>query len=209
MVHKSEILCFITSYDRKEMLADQVEAFTQKGIKTQVMEDGVTFEFRGKQKYWVTWHQMLKYCKDHPHKMYVFIPDDFQRPDIDKMIEIHNHFDVHPYVHNIINDGREFAWDKLVPKETKQGSHRVGFADCGFFCNHEALKATGFRIRPVDFQRWQRNKTASSGVGRYLSRRFMLGGVKVWTPENSLAYHGTHESKMHPELRKTNPIISK
>jgi hypothetical protein len=31
----------------------------------------------------------------------------------------------------------------------------------------------------------------------------------MYTPKKSLAFHGDHESKMHPEERKKNPLISK
>jgi hypothetical protein len=88
------------------------------------------------------------------------------------------------------------------------GDHyRIGFVDCGFFCNREALERIDFSLGslPVD---WFKYENRSSGVGMLLSTGFSSTRVKMYKPKKSLAFHGDHESKMNPQERKETPLIS-
>jgi len=56
---------------------------------------------------------------------------------------------------------------------------------------------------------WVKNPNLSSGIGRSLTFDFKNGNVPMYIPVDSLAIHGDHESQMHPEERKRNPLISR
>lgn len=51
-------------------------------------------------------------------------------------------------------------------------------------------------------------RSESSGVGAWLSRRWHDEGMRMYHVKKSLLRHGDHESVMHPEHRKHNPILS-
>ena len=56
---------------------------------------------------------------------------------------------------------------------------------------------------------WFNDKSKSSGVGYQLSRRLIQLDIPMYKPIKSLAKHGGHESIMHTEERKLNPLKSK
>jgi len=196
---------YITSYDRPDMLKKVASQFENPVI----FEDGVTHPFRGKQEYWRTWDEILKDCEKNPSELYLFTPDDFLDLDIGRVLEIHERLSNRPYVCNIINDGRHQCWGGFKKQEPVNGLEQVGFCDCGFFCNREALEATKWRIKPVPPERWERDPNMSSGVGQQLTYCFMNRKIKMYKPVKSLAFHGDHESKMNPSERLKNPLISK
>ena len=215
------IKSFITTYDRKQMLEQVVTHLNSKGIIPTIKDDGsdYTHDFpqyfrhkhRGKKKYWITWHEMFKDCQKSNAELYLFMPDDFQNLDVERMIALHYEYDKRgSYVYNIINDGRSKEWTGVEPLQVTEDTIRVGFTDCGFFCNRQALERLNFFIKPILDTRWLRyGENCSSGVGHQLSARFFKEGVTMYKPVKSLAEHGTHESKMHKEEREKNPLISK
>ena len=200
------IRAYITAYDRPEMLKQVIEHLNSFGIDPIVYEDGVTHPHRGKQGYWKTWKEILRDCTTVKADLYLFTPDDFQDLDIDRIKELHKLHKARPYVYNLVNDGRVKCWTGIEPKAINNETELIGFTDCGFFCNYEALKAIKFDFAEPS-ERWLK-KDLSSGVGMNLTRAFNQAHVNVYRPYKSLAYHGEHESKMHPEERKNNPLIS-
>lgn len=203
-----KIRAYITAYDRPEMLKQVVERFQEFDIEPIIYEDGVTHPHRGKKGFWKTWDEILKDCKENEADMYLFMPDDFLDIDIERIKEIHNQF-TKPYVYNIINDGRHESWVRFTKQQPINGHERVGYCDGGFFCDRSALEATKWRIKEIHPKRWALNPNLSSGVGEQLTKAFTLRKVPMYVPEKSLAYHGEHESKMHPDERKNNPLVSK
>jgi hypothetical protein len=178
------------------------------GIEPIVLHDGITFPFRGKKGFWQTWDEVLKECEKNPSDMYLFMPEDFEGIDIERIKQIHQEFKRNPYVYNIVNDGRHECWLRFQRQQPKNGHEEVGYCDGGFFCNREALKLTKWRIKQPPESRWN-NPNMSSGVGMQLTHAFKNGRVKMYKPVESLAYHGDHESQMHKNERQRNPLISK
>jgi len=205
-----KVRCFITTYDRPEMLTKAVGNLGRFGIIPTIKDDGSTYEHnlpqyfrhehRGKEGFWMTWDEMLKDCY-MAGELFIFTVDDFQNLDVKKILELHEKYKDRPYAYNILNDGREGLFTGVVPCEVN-GDIMCGFVDCGFFCNYEALAKIGFGMERTDV------KEDSSGVGRNLSMRFLRAKVLMYKPIKSLATHGTHESKMHPIERLKNPLKS-
>ena len=208
-------MIFVFSYDRKEMLSKVVESI--KGEHFLILDDGSDFEMdnmvkfphEGKVGFWKRWAFAFKAASASIDDLFIFIPDDFEHLQVDKIKRLHKRHKHEPYAYNIINDGRLSNWFPFEPKQLNDDTIQVGFVDCGFFCNRGALGLLEFRVDPIDPKRFQLKKNISSGVGQQLTNRFNRHGVSMFIPVKSLAYHGDHESKMHPEERSINPLISK
>lgn len=209
------IRCYIFTYDREQMLRATVSHLNTFGIEPIIYDDGSDYEcdlpnynrhkHRGKRLYWKTWDDVLLDAKKNKADLYIFMPEDFQDIDIERIKTIHDSIRK-PYVFNIINDGRKEQWVRFKPQELED-RYRVGFTDCGFFCDREALDTIGWYADPINNYWFE--KYGSSGVGHQLTKRFFYRNIPCYIPKKSLAYHGDHESKMHPEERKKNKLISR
>jgi hypothetical protein len=110
----------------------------------------------------------------------------------------------------LLNDGRPQCWTPIKKKETTVAgveSYQVSYCDGGYFTNRETLEAIHFEQEFISFRRFDRGHI-SSGVGETQSRAFWKLGIPMYCPKKSLCFHGEHESKMHPELRKLEPLKS-
>lgn len=201
------IVAYITSYKRPDMLQAVVSHLEANGVECFVYEDGVTHEFRGKRGFWKTWDDMLKHAKENKADIYIFSPDDFLNIDVERIKELHEQFKKHLYIYNLINDGRRMQWIRQEPKQIDENTIQVSFTDCGFFASRFTLEYLGFKIGEVHHSWFDRN--GSSGVGHQLTVRCKSKNIPCYTPVKSLAFHGDHESVMHPDERKKNPLISK
>ena len=212
------MIVIINSYNRLPMLKKVVSAWLKSGAEVHIMDDGSDFEpldgvtwhsfkHKGKRNYWQIWDYTLRMLRNMPqHEMIVFTPDDFTKPNIKRIISQHERLKRNPYAFNIINDGRVMCWNNFMPRVIDPQLLEVGFVDCGFFCNRLALDTLGYYISEPPTN-WTDNHQ-SSGVGYQITNRMMRKGVSMLLPTKSLATHGTHESKMHPEERKINPLQS-
>lgn len=208
-------MIFVFSYDRQEMLSEVVKSIS--GEHFLILDDGSPFEMdnmvkfphEGKAGFWKRWAFAFDWARKWDDDLFIFMPDDFLNLDLNRIKELHDLHKHEAYAYNLINDGRFSCWFPFKPVHINEDTIQVGFVDCGFFCNREALERLEFRIDPIDPKRFQLKKNISSGVGQQLTNRFNRHGVKMHLPVKSLAYHGDHESKMHPEERNINPLISK
>lgn len=216
----------IFSYQRPEMLLSILKHLHGKVDSVLVLDDKSTYdatehkkycEYRrnpvncGKRYFYRQWQRAMDYCKKNPADIFIFMPDDFENINIQGITDIHSMMKSRPYAFNIINDGREACWTPRFRKREQTGkypSYSVGFVDCGFFCNTTSLQRLLYFVEPVP-DAWFDTPEKSSGVGRQLSQKFMKANVTMYQPVKSLAYHGDHESKMHPNERLTNKLISR
>jgi hypothetical protein len=199
------------TYEREGMLCNLVGHLNSFGIIPTIKDDGSTYEtnlpqyfrhkHRGKDGFWLTWDEMLKDCESGGD-LFLFLADDFKDLDVKRIIELHEEYKDSPYVYNILNDGRAGHWTGIQERQIDEQTIMCGMVDCGFFCNYSALEKIGFSIGTIIHSK------TSSGVGQYLSKKLLQNRILMYKPVKSLAYHGTHESKMHPEERKRNPLIS-
>lgn len=207
------IKTFIFTFDREDMLNEQVKHLNEYGISPIILDDGSTYEtnlprykrheHRGIDGFWKTWNEALSMCKNSEAELFLFMPDDFEGLNVKRMFDFHDKFKHTPYAFNIINDGRDNVMGTGVMEVEYEDYTMCGWVDCGFFCNKLALDRIGYEMKQPF------KPPTSSGVGRELSFRFLLNKVVMYRPTKSLAYHGEHESKMHPQERIINPLISK
>lgn len=207
---RKKFLIFIFSYNRKEMLENLILELESKNCDVIVIDDGsnfyikhenkILFPHEGKLFHWKRWNSAFQTAFESEYKYFGFLPDDFSNIDFDFV------FPANPCVLNVLNDGRLQNWNQIQPIDFGP-VYKVGFTDCGFFCQRESLERIGFYVSKTLMQ--SRGEFASSGVGLQLTNRFNKAEVPIFTPKKSLAFHGDHESKMHPELRKIEPLISK
>lgn len=207
---KKKFLIFIFSYNRKEMLESLIFELESKNCDVIVIDDGsnfvikhenkILFPHQGKLFHWKRWNAAFQTAMQSDYKYFGFLPDDFSNVDLDFV------FPQSPCVLNVLNDGRLKNWNNIEPIDFG-GFYKVGFTDCGFFCQRESLERIGFYVYKTLMQ--NKREFASSGVGLQLTNRFNKEIIPIFTPKKSLAFHGDHESKMHPELRKIEPLISK
>jgi hypothetical protein len=167
------------------------------------------FNHGGKAKFWRMWDYALRMLKDDNSDIFIFTPSDVSNINIDKIIERHNQFKHNAYAYNLINDGRKNCWNMIKPFKVDEHTLMVGFTDCGFFCNKNLLNRIGYYVNEINPYRFINNTSISSGVGQQLTFRMLKAKCLLYTPIQSLVYHGNHESLMHPEERKKNPLISK
>lgn len=170
------------------------------------------FQHCGKENFYKLWDFALHNCEESGDQRFLFLPDDYSNIDFERIEAIHNHFVMSsgyhkPYVCNLVNDGRPPQWGAPEHMQYNDDLELVGWVDCGFFCNRAALDYHGYDMGEVDKARFK-VPGRSSGVGEQMSRRFRHAGVPMLRPYKSLAFHGEHESVMHPEERIKNPLKS-
>ena len=220
-------MIFVFTCDRREMLLDNLKYLDQFNHNITVLDDLTpedmtrvtdyadlyqSMERLGKKNYWQQWRTALSLARDSEDELYIFMPDDFLSLDINQIERLHETLKVRPYSMNLINDGRTEQFKAFKPTDIDIDgfkAKRIGFNDCGFFCNRKTLKLLQYRIEAIHPQRFFYNEELSSGVGQQLTRRMRSAGVYMLMPEISLAHHGDHPSIMHPTERLINPLISK
>lgn len=210
-------MIFVFSYQREEMLKSVLKDL--KGEDVTILDDGSDFKIKhpnvlrfkngGKAKFWEKWFIALRLAEGTDDDFFLFMPSDFLNIDLVKIKEIHNELKSKPYVYNLINDGREMCWNTIKPVKINEERMQIGFTDCGFFCNREALKRIGFNIKAIDPRRFKTRGDISSGVGQFLTQSFQIARIPIYMPIKSLAFHGEHESTMHPDHRKQIKLTSK
>lgn len=204
-------MIYVFSYQREEML-DHVLKDIQ-GEDHLIIDDGSDFErpnmikftHGGKRMFWERWNYALRHAKRCEDELFIFMPNDFLNIDLETIRKYHEELKDNPYVFNIINDGRAEQWIRFKAID-KGDKIRVGFTDCGFFCNRKTLDLIGYHMERVS-DKWFR-RAGSSGVGHQLTKRLHNHGVPIYKPLKSLAYHGDHPSTMHENERLKNPLIS-
>jgi glycosyltransferase involved in cell wall biosynthesis len=209
-------MIFVFSYDRPDMLMQTLKDISNSSERIIVIDDGSEYDYIEHQKYcaeyirlphegkagWYKhWQVAMKMAEESPDWFFAFMPDDFTGFDVGRAIDLCRQY--HPLsCFNIINCGRQTNWGgKSIPFD-HQLIH-CGFNDCGFFCRRSTLEKIGFQIQKP------RKKLNSSGVGYELTMMMRQADISMFMPVRSLAHHGAHESKMHPEERKINPLISR
>lgn len=220
-VENLRVLFLISNYERERMfrkLLKSIKDFNTENVKVDyfVVDDvssyklrdknfQVNAEHRGKLDYWRTFNDLFDYTKYHLYDIYVFTPNDFQNYDFNRIIEYGMKLKDINYVFNIINDGREMSWNSFKPANITDDVRLQFFTDCGFFTNQKTLASLNFKVNEI---KHNVGKASGSMVGCQLTDRLNMMRTPMFTPIKSIAFHGHHDSLMHPEERKLNRLIS-
>jgi len=159
----------------------------------------------GVQNHWNVWNVNLFHLQFIDFDTVIFIPSDLTAIDWSRIEAKATELQSKKYIFNILNDGRKKCWNSIKPVQ-KKDSIKVGFTDCIFFTNKLTLQSLGFYCNPVDESHFKNN--LSSGVGKQLTNRINAMNIPIYTPLNTFATHGEHESTMHKEHRTETPLIS-
>ena len=167
---------------------------------------------QGKKNYWQLINYGYMYLKNKSFDYLIQIPDDVRLIDnfFKVSVELYSHInDKKKACLNILADRRRFTaqWTEIQPKQLNKDIIKTGWVDMAYISTKNYLKALNYEILPVPIS-WASNKKRSSGVGMQISQRLVSKGYNLYNVVNSLIYHGSHNSVMHPNERKQNPIIS-
>jgi len=176
-----------SSPQRTDMLNSLLNELKAYDVK--VIDEPETF---GKENFWKRWEQARLFCLQSNHDNYLILPDDVTNLDLKRIKQIHEDNEGKLFTCNVSNDGRNQCWGGA-------------YFDCGGLTNRETLSKVKVREMP---KRWFDKPNKSSGVGYQLTIQLRRLGAELITPNDSLCFHGTHDSVMHYEERKKNPLIA-
>lgn len=207
----------IFTYNRPDMLQQTSGHMMALIDDVLVLDDGspynisggqvMQFKHGGKKMFWRQFDRAFKWCKKQDADYFIFMPDDFLDLDLERVKGLIPTLPT-PFAYNLINDGRDVCWVNKRPRPHGKESIRIGFCDGGFFCDRKVLELLDWEFPPIP-EAWFNTPTKSSGIGWMLTQLLNSHNVAIFKPVKSLAYHGDHDSQMHPNERKKNPLISK
>ena len=212
----------ITAYQRQGMLNKllaqlggySVTVFDDASTPALMVPEGVKVirarVNHGKQGYWRWINVLLAEARTKGGDVMV-LPDDvtFIKGGLDRTVElfadIKEQCPDHGACFNPLRDNRKVNWTGFVRERFDKYLDSAGWCDGLFICNQQFLQL--FRnIPPVDPIRWQIKKGKGSGAWEYVSRVAYRHKALFFQARKSLVIHGEHESVMHTEHRKQNPI---
>ena len=225
-------LCvIITTYNRLvelKKLLDDIGKNNFNNVKILIFDDGSEENYdlseynvkyikylknHGKTKFWKIIDQIFKSCKNIKSDYYFFLQDDQRIPSnfFEKSIEIYESIkDPNKISLELRTDDRisNSNWTKFDPVD--MGEYvQTQWVELDFVCKYNFFQKLNFEIKPIESTRWDKNPNLSTGVGYQLSLRLNDCGMSMFHVKNTLISHGESESKLFPELRKKQKLISK
>ena len=158
----------VFSCNRPTMLLDILKHLDQFEEEVLVLDDASKYDYDkhleyadyyrsqeklGKRNYWIQWRTAFQLAQDSEDDLFIFMPDDFQDLDYNKIKEIHETLKTRAYSCNIINDGREQCFRPYNNRDlTLNGTDfkEIGFNDGGFFCNRATLEILSFKFEEIN-----------------------------------------------------------
>ena len=190
-----------TSPERGDMLANVVREFS--GYDIAIIGANETF---GIDKFWQRWEQARQICLNSPHDDYLIISDDASRHDIRTIQSTLMHWRGVPFTCQVVSDERDTCWGSTIHEDSCYQEFGYEFINCDFFdCGGLTNRAT---LEQFTVTATEKSNRASSGVGMQITQKLRALGVPMYKTSPSLSYHGDHESVMHPQLRKHQPLIA-
>lgn len=146
----------------------------------------------GKSGFWMTINSLFNEMEKYEFKYGVMLGDDFELVD-----------DFQKRLLSYIND------DDVVRlfTQTSVSTTNWGFknwVDGAFCAPYKFFKKLNFELFPII----RRGRTSSSGVGTQMSRRLTNLNFVVKNYGSLIIHNGNEDSKMHPQLRKVEPLIT-
>lgn len=176
-------------------------------------EMGFTYLYQGnggRRRYWRTMQKLYDQFKQAEFDYFYFFPDDFRlAPDyFNRSIEYWNLVDDDKMIGlNTMNTHRvNPGWTNFYPVDVDFGGvtfTRTQWLDCHVMARRNYFEALNWAVPSAKNWRY-----GSSGVGAMISKKLHSLGYTMYCCPNLIG-HGDHESVMHYEERRSNPLIAK
>lgn len=163
----------------------------------------IRYPHTGKKEFWIKWNTAFKLCRSTEHERFIFLPDDYENYDIERINSTFNLMG-DKFACNVTNVGWEQSWTPIKKQPCGiEGFWRVGFIDHGTITTRKVLEALNFEVKRVSNTHFRKN--TSSGVGKQISTRLYRLEIPMYKPVKSMASMQDIESQMNKEERKRNP----
>lgn len=198
-------------YEARVIVVDDNSTSSYTRAKQCLSSHGDTFvslpQHHGKYLYWKAVDTLFKLAEQQ-HFQWVFKLDDdiVLAPNaIQKALLLHNEMNarISKTVVNLLVDHRadQRVWTNTRPRTQRFGGEvirKVGWVDAGNWMTSRKVMTYLNWSCPKPPNKWWEGPGDSSGVGKYLSREFSRLNCSIFMPKESLVYHGSHPSVMHP-----------
>jgi hypothetical protein len=218
---ENKYLVAISTYERFDMVYDIYEKIKKnKNVSFVILNDcskdsrylyfrdakNVVYlenEFNyGKKRYWQSINKLLSVFEKSGADYMVQMDDDFYINEnfIDLIEGVVNKYDCSNIIIKYIHD------------HTK-GQHRWNskyWIDGGAVYPRQFWQKLRFRLDAIPLSRWEGDEKLSSGVWHQVSNKITANGFITYETNKSFCRHdGNEDSKMNPEVRKLNKLITK
>lgn len=223
------MLVIVFSYEREQMLRELLGELLKYEVI--VIDDGskwteqseLFFTFysfphniirtnhEGKFGFWKKWVVARQIALGSNHDYFLFLPDDVSDLKLNEIKSLTEQgWDDRLFAMNLGNEGEMYRFGRRLTKQMPINLAGTMFRECGyvdgmFLTNRKTLDLCEINKVP---ESWFKTKEISSGVGYQMTRTLRMMNAIMMRPDESLVYHGDHESKMHKEERKKNPLIT-
>lgn len=160
------------------------------------------YKHGGKYNFYKQWQRAFSYCKESNHDRFIFLPDDMENFNWDRIQWVYDMIDG-TFACNVCNVGWNLSWTNVYKKPSHiDGLFEVGWMDHGTITNRQTLEALDWAMIPPPDDHFITND--SSGVGKQISVRLHRKGIPMYMPYKSFAEFQQVESQMH--VRKQYPV---
>lgn len=169
-------------------------------------------ENHGKRRFWSWMNRVYADQRGRPEDVFVMLQDDVRLCDrfLDRVLNLWDRVsDPRRVTLTLMRDSRTAtgAWTGALPLDAGP-VFEVGWVDGIFLCDPRYFEALEWSLRRVDPGRWRRDHRRSSGVGEQVSRRLFAAAMGMYAVKRSLLVHVSGSSKLNPDERRHNPLLS-
>jgi len=171
------------------------------GVDDQVRDCHYTLfqDNHGRDFYWVIVDHLFKDARSFKWDYFIMLPDDVTLADnfFERVLCLWEGGSCLSFNTDHRTTGSQWTGRKSVVMGEVILTH---WMDLCFICDHVVMERLRWEVLPA------RRGGESSGVGSQLSRRLFMLGIDMYHTATPLVHHGTHESQMHPYVRKHTPL---
>lgn len=231
------IVVLITTYRRPEMLqqlfGQMQQAGTKHNIKLFALHDGpdhhrydvvrawlkennlnckfvTTPLHNGKAEYFKMINRLFEFVRDNAADYYFQLPDDVQIESSffdDAIARFSAIGDSKKVCMNLLNDNRSNPGWVRFERIERDGVWLTQWVDMCYIANRSFFSYLNYVVQPVPLS-WAGDPARSSGVGMQISQRLFRRGHNMYQVKKSMVTHDDHPSVMHPDHRKSTPLIT-
>lgn len=229
-----KIHIYITTYNRNEYCKQLVEQCLSYNsdlydINVYVWDDNIKEKFeyndnkvtvfynkerRGKKRFWITWNEMFKHCKENKSDFYLFLQDDNCLCDnfFDKMFSIWRTLKepvtFAPVIDNNSLYGGMSRWGNKKHKKYNSRATLTSWVDCKMLVTDVFFETIKWKIDKINESIWNKNPNLSSGVGEQITLKLQKLGKNMYHATPSLIKICDIKSEMNYNERIHTPLYT-